>query len=90
MPLFCPRCYSRDFYLTGYSHDTYQCRECGYTGQFFLDLDDDSVVAKLRNHNGLPPIRYDTTDFSRWGVIGLAVLVALFLGVMYLVLGPHP
>jgi len=91
MALRCPRCYGRDFYGTGETHaaDVFVCRECGYAGPF-IDLEDESIVPKLRNHIGLPPEADDTTEFSRSVIIALAVLVALFLCLMVITLGPHP
>ena len=90
MPLRCPKCFSGDFYgIGGIDSAFFTCRECGYTGPF-IELDDDSAVTELRKYNNLPAVQYDTTDFSRTGVIALAVLVALFLCLIYLMLGPHP
>jgi len=90
MPLRCPKCFSGDFYITGRDDvDTYHCRACGYAGNFFPDFRDDTAIPALRTLNHIPPPPEDATDFSRTGVIALAVLVALFLCLMYIVLGPH-
>jgi len=90
MPLRCPRCFSGDFYETVLGADYYVCKECGYTGHFFFDLEDDTAVPKLRKYNKIVPLPYDTTDFSRWGIIALILLIVLFLSLIYIVLGPHP
>lgn len=65
-------------------------REYGYKGQFILDLNDDTAVPGLRKYNKIAPLAYDKTDFSRWGIISFILLVVLFLGLIDIVLGPHP
>jgi hypothetical protein len=91
MGLRCPKCYSNDFYESGMGAEMYICRECGYHGYLFFEMDDDAAVPELRKHNKIAPIQYDETDFfSPWGPIVFIILVVSFLGLVWIVLGPHP